>query len=406
MPPTIPPSPAPGHWQTAQILQAETGMANGRPLVADDAAGRGLAAWDVEEGISFRRFDPTTGWAPLQLMRVDGLHSLGALVMNPSGVALIVWVVRESPTLATVWASQASPDSAWGPAQRLDEDDGAAEFSNFYLDAAISSGGSAVVVWTAFQVYAARFDPAAGWQRPRVLSPGPAAAASVAIDSGGNAIAVWRERTRGASARYVAGAGWRPEDDYDVDPGPIPDIVPQVAVDASGRGQLVWTRNRVGVGSRQFLMGTPGWSPAVVLQNSSGQTFPFGLALNARGDGMTAWGNVAEELWGTVFVPPNTWRQPERLVASNFRNAQVGIDAVGNRLVVFTHWNGTRDVLSARRYVPASGWGQDQPIDMTGQSLSPRLAVDPAGRALVVWSELLPPTTAIWSNRFETGSAP
>lgn len=405
MPPTEPP-PLQGHWQTAQILQAETGTANGHPLVAVDAKGGGLAAWDVEGGISFRRFDPTTGWAPLQLMRVDGLHRLTALVMNPAGVALMVWVVRENPTLATVWASQSNPDSDWRPAQRLDEDDGRADFSNFYLDAAISSGGGAVVVWTAFQVYAARFDPLAGWRPPEVLSQGPAAAPSVAIDSDGNGIAVWRERTRGASARFLSGAGWRPEDDYDVDPGPIPDIVPQIAVDASGRGLLVWTRSRVGVRARQFLMGTPGWGPAVVLQDSSGQTFPFGLALNARGDGVTAWGDTVEQLWAAVFEPPNTWRQPERLVASDFRNAQIGIDAGGNRLVVFTQWNGTRDLLSARRYVPPSGWGAAEPIDRTGQSLFPRLAVDPVGRALVVWSEFLPPTTAIWANRFETGSAP
>ena len=308
------------------------------------------------------------------------------------------------PNLATVWASQANPNSDWGPAQRLDENDGAADFSNSNLDAAISSSGGAVVVWTAIQVYAARFDPAAGWQRPQVLSPGPAAAANVAVDSGGNAIAVWRERTRGASARYVAGAGWRPEDDFDVDPGPIPDIVPQVAVDASGRGQLVWTRNRIGVKSRQFLMSTPGWSPAVVLQNSNGQTYPYGLALNARGDGMTAWGNVAEELWGSVFESPSTWRPPERLAGSNFRGAHVGIDASGSRLFVFTEWNGARGVLSARRYLPTNGWGPAQAIDTTGQSAFPRLAVDPVGRALVVWSELLPPTTVIWANRFETGS--
>jgi hypothetical protein len=403
MPPTIPPSPAQGHWQPAQILQAET---NGYPLVAVDAAGRGLAAWGVKEGISFRRFDPTTGWAPLQLMRVDGLHSLDALVMNPAGVALIVWAVREKPHLATVWASHSNHDSDWGPAQRLDEDDDAADFSNFNLDAAISSGGGAVVVWTAIQVYAARFDPAAGWQRPQALSPGPAAAASVAIDSGGNAIAVWREQTgglmRGSSSRFFTGVGWRPEDDFDRLEG-SPFVTPQVAVDASGRGLLVWTG--VGVKARQFQMKVAGWSPTTVLQESSGQTFACGLALNARGDGVTAW-DTAEDLWASIFEPPNTWRQLERLVASDFRNAHVGIDAAGNRFVVFTHWNGTRDVLSARRYVPASGWGQAQPIDTVGQSQSPRLAVDPAGNALAVWSQLLPPTTAIWANRFETGLAP
>jgi hypothetical protein len=40
----------------------------------------------------------------------------------------------------------------------------------------------------------------------------------------------------------------------------------------------------------------------MVLQGSSGQTLPLGLALNARGDGVTAWENGAEELWARALA--------------------------------------------------------------------------------------------------------
>jgi len=63
-------------------------------------------------------------------------------------------------------------------------------------------------------------------------------------------------------------------------------------------------------------------------------------------------------------------------------------------------------VLSAKRYVSASGWGTAQIIDGEGQSRFLNLALVSVGRALVVWSQLLPATKNIWANRFELGGAP
>jgi len=92
-------------------------------------------------------------------------------------------------------------------------------------------------------------------------------------------------------------------------------------------------------------------------------------------------------------------------VASDLRGAEVALDATGHRLLAYTQWDGTRDVLSARRYVPGNGWGPAERIDMVGQSHFPRIVVDPGGRALVVWAQLQPPAFTIWANRFEGGPA-
>jgi hypothetical protein len=104
----------------------------------------------------------------------------------------------------------------------------------------------------------------------------------------------------------------------------------------------------------------------------------------------------------SLFEPATGRQMPERLVPSDVRTFDVGLDAQGNALLVFTQWNGTRDVLQARRYVRSRGWAPVETIDTRGQSVHPRLAVDPAGSALAVWSELLPQGAKnIWSNRFD-----
>jgi hypothetical protein len=126
------------------------------------------------------------------------------------------------------------------------------------------------------------------------------------------------------------------------------------------------------------------------------------MAANDEGRGVVVWSVALNELWASLFEPATGWQTPERLVPSELRTFDVGLDTQGNALLVFSQWNGTRDVLQARRYVRGRGWAPAETIDTRGQSVHPRLAVDPAGNALAVWSELLPGGAKnIWSNRFD-----
>jgi hypothetical protein len=126
------------------------------------------------------------------------------------------------------------------------------------------------------------------------------------------------------------------------------------------------------------------------------------LAVNDEGRGVAVWVTRIEELWASLFDPATGWQTPERLVGSDARATNVGLDAQGGALLVFTQWNGPRDVLQARRYVRSRGWSAAEVIDARGHSILPSLAVDSAGDGLVVWAELLPQGGKnIWSNRFD-----
>jgi hypothetical protein len=57
----------------------------------------------------------------------------------------------------------------------------------------------------------------------------------------------------------------------------------------------------------------------------------------------------------------------------------------------------------ARRYTPTGGWGSPERIsDGTGDSQSPRIAVDAAGNAIAVWYQFSVESTpySIWANRY------
>lgn len=161
----------------------------------------------------------------------------------------------------------------------------------------------------------------------------------VAVDPSGTATVVWAQ-DGAIHARRVAGGGAL---------GPILDVAvgedadnPQVAVDAAGNAWVVWTGE-------------------------------VGGDLAARGRRITAAGALEPAL--TLSAPGEIGFQPH-----------VGVDGSGEATVVWTRYENPDFRLQARRISAA---GALSPIDdVTPDSranVSPDLAVDRAGNAVVVW---------------------
>jgi hypothetical protein len=269
------------------------------------------------------------------------------------------------------------------------------------MDASLDPAGNAIAAWVAFPAFANRYGTGRGWQGPHVLSAGPTNAPRVASDAAGNGIVVWQETLRGAVARFFPGRGWTPDADYDryEGGGGTGDVsAPRLALSSSGRGFIGWLRQTPQV--RAFSSATLGLGPAVVLGGGTGPG-DLRLAVNDQGDAVAVWEPGFSELWASTFDPSSGWAAAERLVSAEARGYDVAMDAIGNVILVFGEWDGTRDVMRARRHAPGSGWGPPQQVDAEGQSISPALAVDPSGNALLVWTELLPSSAkTVWANRF------
>ena len=60
-------------------------------------------------------------------------------------------------------------------------------------------------------------------------------------------------------------------------------------------------------------------------------------------------------------------------------------------------------MIHLRGYTPAEGWGTAEtiPTDVVSLQKRPQLAIDPNGKALLVWYQETSPNRNIWSSRFE-----
>jgi len=80
----------------------------------------------------------------------------------------------------------------------------------------------------------------------------------------------------------------------------------------------------------------------------------------------------------------------------------------GQAFAIWDHFDGTRNLVSANRYVPGSGWQTATilPVpDAVGFADDPDIAIDAAGDAIAVWRyEIYPEPASIYASRFTRGA--
>jgi hypothetical protein len=276
-----------------------------------------------------------------------------------------------------------------------------------------------------------------------VIGPGATYAYSprIAVDSNGNAIAVWRQ---------FDGSGWRiwanrftwtnrhaPSGGWETDARPIsvnntPNAgSPRIAVDTNGNALVVWdeqndNRNRVWVNrftwENRFLP-TGGWDeqPRPISSNSSGNASSPQIAIDPKGDAIAVWNQWNGAQWNIVanrftwtnrLASSGGWEDSARTISANdadATNPQIVIDPNSNAVVVWRQWDGTRHTIWANhfnwelRVYDGGGWG------LTTQRLStaepqgahpPQVAVDANGNAIAVWPQQDDNRFQVMANRF------
>ncbi|HEX6458412.1 MAG TPA: hypothetical protein VF032_05805 [Thermoleophilaceae bacterium] len=344
-----------------------------------------VAAWinpdqsiDVAEGVG-PRFGPVRQVRPSGNMINPPLVGLAALAVSPRGDAVLVWVFRDSPGGPPEYSVRSGLSGQWSPPAALDNR-GEALAS---LTAAIDSTGTVTFAWdgnggttsptgapivnalrTQVRLPDGSFLPVQtisqdapsnqgtppslprGYSAPR-LSVAPSGAAVVAWDrpaAGGRREVLFAQRAPGATsfgprravpvlARAGPDAGGR-----------ALALRLQSGVDNAGGAQLAWLSRS---GGRAILLAqqvSPDGQLARLRRISPPGAADPQLAVNARGDSALAW----------RFYPT----RPARV--------RVAMAARGH---------------SFGRPVTVSGAGAAR------STLTPRLAVDPAGATLVAWTD-------------------
>lgn len=316
----------------------------------------------------------------------------------------------------------------------------------FLPKVAMSSNGDGMAVWEsirvtgiAHDVYYSHYTPSTGWSAPDIiarLSPQDpfgdnSRNPDVAMDSNGNAIAVWNGPATGQgfdvwASRFTPGGGWSQREmihsahpDFQDGRSPI-----RIAFDGNGNAIAAWV-GAFGIQFNRYTVGV-GWATPpdhgmISVLGSSIDSDP-GLGVNASGEAIVVWqqhsGLAGERrLWSSRYsVGTNTWGAPQ--LADSVAGAHpagennVVLDANGNATASWTHSDGSRLHILANRQV-GGVWGTPTQLETTfagtpevglSSAYDSRIAIDGNGAVFVMWRQQLDTTQGFMrARRFVSG---
>ncbi|HYG96586.1 MAG TPA: hypothetical protein VD741_05700, partial [Solirubrobacterales bacterium] len=367
--------------------------------------------WNFPKG-SIRSDWPIESSPPAQQQFRKAIQS-GAFVSGPVSL----------PALTKV----PPPASGAGPAQPGDLSP-AAEMAGG-PDLAIASDGTATAVWSAregsgsdFAVFARRigFDGSAGPVH-RLSAPGEdALAPRVALAPDGTATVVWM-RSDGADFRIQTrriGADGTPEETTLTLSGATQDaMAPQVAVAPDGAATVVWKRFdgfHYLVQARRIA--ADGTSPGAAQRLSEPKQDAVEPTVAVVADG------TATVVWSR-FDGADSVVQTRRVEADGTLEASIedlsaaGESAIEPRLalgpggeatVVWNRFDGANWIVQARRLL-ADGEAEAGTVNLSAPGRSaaePQLALDPAGRATVLWSRFDGSGFVVQARRLDAAGTP
>ena len=252
-----------GYWGAARLLSS--GSVTGGASLGVTRAGDAVVVW-IENGIveAARGSLHSDSWSPaVPLSRATG-EAVGdpVVAVNARGDAVAVWQWRDRPTgQSIVQGAYGRAGASWTPAVDL----GAGAGFVWAPQAAIASGGDGLVTWLAAPaatLQGAAVTPAGQWSHAAAVAPGAAAEPRLAMDPGGNALAVWIDvasTTVRASAWPAVARAWQPP----VTLSQTGVSAPRVAMDDAGGAVAVWSE---GGGAETAVMGADllgDWQPTL-----------------------------------------------------------------------------------------------------------------------------------------------
>jgi hypothetical protein len=391
--------PAGGAWQTPVDLSAAGQNASFRPQVAVDGQGNAVAVWFRFDGTSLivqAAARPAGGvWqAPINLSAAGQDARGNAVAMDARGNAVAVWT-RSNGTNDIVQAAARPAGGAW----QTPVDLSAAGQNAGDPVAAVNAQGNAVAVWNRSNgtndiVQAAARPAGRAWQTPVDLSAAGqnAVAWQVAVDSQGDAVAVW---TRSNGTNTIVQAAVRLHDVTPVDlSGTGQDASdPQVAIDSQGDAVAVWNRSN---GTNDIVQAAArpaagAWQAPINLSATGQNASDPQVTVDSQGNAVAVWNrsNGTNDIVQAAARPAaGAWQAPINLSATgqNASDPQVAINAQGNAVAVWTRFNGTNDVVQAAARSAAGAWQAPINLSAAGQNaLAPQVGIDGQGDAVAVW---------------------
>lgn len=240
-------------------------------------------------------------------------------------------------------------------------------------------------------------DLRAGWSVPvNLCVEGPNTAnPEVAVDSSGNAYAVW-EDSNGATIRIqiaslVHGGIW--SEPLDLSDANEHAYSPAVAVDTFGNVTVVWEAyNGTGMtvkSSNRPYGGT--WSYPVIL-SVEGQNASYSeIGIDASGNVTAVWQRLdgANTVIQTSWCPiGGSWSEPVNLSipGHNAFLPAISVNNHGDIVVIWTRFNGANHVIQTATCPVGGRWSDPVTLSDAGQdAIQPQVDIDQDGNAVAIW---------------------
>ena len=401
---------------TAELIESDdTGNAS-IPQIAMDTAGNVIAVWQQSDGtrtnIWANRFNGTV-WGTAELIESDdtGDASIPQIAVAGAGNAIAVWQQSDG-TRTNIWANRFD-GTAWGTAELIESDDtGNASIPQIAMDTA----GNAIAVWqqsdgTRTNIRANRFDGTT-WGTAELIESDDNGAAwypQIVVAGAGNAIAIWQQSDGthiNIRANRFDGTAWGTAELIESDDGDA--SIPQIAMDTAGNAIAVWQQSdgtHINIRANRFEVSTA-WGTAELIESDDGSVLDYQIVVAGDGNAIAVWNRsdgTDANIWANRF-DGTTWGTAE-LIESDDGNAwypQIAMAGAGNAIAVWQQSDGTRANIWANRF-DGTAWGTAELIesDDTGAAWYPQIAVAGAGNAIAVWQQFDGTRTNICATRLE-----
>lgn len=309
---------------------------------------------------------------------------------------------------------------AWTAPQKIQTD---AQDSGLYPRIAMSANGQAVAAWLqSDRVGSNDYRPGQGWQAQPL--PGPplnagasAEGLSLAIDAKGRALAVWAERNTGESrwaSEWNRDDGWSEPESIEADTPSFSSSPASLAINSKGVSLAAWGTTRDGAGTAwvRRLAANGAWSSPLAIGNIAVDAPSYdsiGIVLDAKDTGLAVFRGPASAtmesvgVWASVISAQLTTSPAQRIDATDElrlppENPRIAIDPQGRAVAIWS-----QETLFANRYEDGKWLGeialQDRGLGPTWAS-DAHVTADAAGNFIVAWSESLEGDVSVWSRRF------
>ena len=358
-------TPATG-WGTAGPIDTSTTENSFLPVVAEDNNGNAMAIWTQSDGINpanlwSNYYTTGVGWGAPELVETNnsGEAAGHSVVIDTSGNAVAIWAQSDG-SVYNIWSNRYVPGSGWGTPELIELNSGDA----LPPKAAIDSSGNIITVWeqfngSTFDIWSNRYVAGSGWGTAALLEPVNTGSYDIGLqiimDSGGDAAVIW-SLTEGSTrnigtSRYTFGSGWGTAVYIDQTHAANAATAPQIAINSTGNAVAVWqqTGTPTKIWANRYVVGS-GWSTAELIEpdgDLSGPSARPQVAIDTNGNVEAVWeknDGVRNNIWANRYVPGPGWGNPELIETDNSGDAslpQVVLNSAGNTTAVWKQTDGT-----------------------------------------------------------------